>query len=120
MLLTLNFLFLFTPLNSLPIFNTCITRLILSPSGCLPILSHSISLKLNFLLLIFLHNSLKYLIPLFSCLLMPSLDKLTLHEFLTLFLILHSLCLIIFPHFLELVSYEFMPLEDRKHWIDYQ
>jgi len=48
-----------SPLNSPPTLSTSKPQLMLSPSGCLPIFSHSISLKLNFFLSVFLLNSLK-------------------------------------------------------------
>jgi len=94
-LMTLNFLSLLSPLNSPPTLYTCKPQSILSPSGCLPISSHSISLKLNFFLSVSLFNSLKSLILLFSCQLMSSSNQLTQRAILALSLILHYQCPII-------------------------
>jgi len=89
-------------------FYTSKTQLILSLSGCLPIFSHSISLKLKFFLLVFLLTTLKSLIPLFSYFLMSAVHHITLLKILALVLILNSQCLIIFPQFQNLVTYQFV------------
>jgi len=72
MLMTINFLFLLSPLNSAPKFHTSKPLLILSLSGCLPICFHLISPKRCFSSSVFLLNFPKSRTPVFSCHLTPT------------------------------------------------
>jgi len=85
MLMTINFSFLLSPLNSPPTFHTSMPQLILSLSGCLPIFCHLISPKRSFSSLVFLLNFQNLLTPVFSCRLTPPLHQLHQHAILVSF-----------------------------------